>query len=798
MYLSRLQQLIFGATLTPRCTWVSAITMAHNPVKILIIGIAVLTSLSLQSSGTESTPPSKVPIPLGFSSQPVPAISTNPIPAEAGQLPFSFTGPGSRDFALTASARTWFGLGTLEWTLALPDTAPTNAQVLVFMKDWDYLWYQQLLPGHPTPGITNPYRTDLSPSAANWEPCGHHAAWNARALMEPREFGIRVFFDGTNIISGTLANASATPLPIDTAPPAIRDVRPASQQVACYEKFEVIFALPDRYANPFDPDEISVTANVQTPDGKTVTIAGFHSRAYYRTVSPTGEEIIPQGPPHWKIRYAPTQPGTHLYTLKATDAQGTAIWGPGVFNATPPKTPGFIRVSPAARRYFEFDNGDYYFPIGHNIRSPSDSRLNDQFPWSKRWIEGTAAYARHFPAMRKHGENLAEIWMAAWSLGIEWSPQWRGYHGLGQYNLMNAWELDQVIDEADRNGLYLNLVIHNHGKFSTIIDNEWVNNPFNQNLGGYLGNPEEFFTDPRARKDFLKLMRYIIARWGYSTRVFAWELWSELNITGASGVFYRSEACVDWHRFATAAIRELDPNDHLITTHYCPDYTSQNMNITTLPGITHASMDAYHKDDRVLRIVDLLQATAKFNNPAGKPALITEFGGAATAQGLTHLQNSLHAALWASTCIPLAGTPLFWWWGLIEEEDYYPEFLAISRFMKDIDRRDPTLLPHTPKLSLPGTKENRIMALSLKSPTRTLGWIYDTPAFNTAPSEPHPAISNLVTRLDGMNNGRYRVEFWETTRGTLAKSQDVEVTEGLLSFTVPLFTRDIAFKAWKR
>lgn len=767
-------------------------------MKILRIGITVLAGLSLEVTGSGNTFPSREPILLGCSGQPAPAISTNLIPAGPCQVPFSFTGPGSRDFALTAPSRTWFGFETVEWTLTLPDSAPTNAQVLVFMKDWDYLWYQQLLPGHPAPGITTRYRVDLSPSAANWEPRGHHATWNARALMEPREFGIRVFLNGAGTITGTLENASATQLPTDSIPPAIRNVRPAALQVACYEKFEATFSLPDRYANPFDPTEISVTATIQTPDGKTVTIDGFHTRDYYRTVAATGEEIVPQGPPLWKIRYAPTQPGTYHYTLKASDAHGTGLWGPGVFNATPPATPGFVRVSPTDPRYFEFDNGDSYFPIGHNIRSPSDTRLNTQFPWSKRWIEGTTAYARHFPAMRAHGENLAEVWMATWSLGIEWSPQWRGYHGIGQYNLMNAWELDRVIDEADRTGIYLNLVIHNHGKFSTIVDNEWVNNPFNKTLGGYLDNPDAFFTDPRARKDFLQLMRYIIARWGYSTRVFAWELWSELNIAGTNRGFYRTEACVDWHRFATAAIRELDPNDHLITTHYCSDYSSQNMEITALPGITHSAVDAYHRDDRATKIIDLLSATAQFNNPAGKPVLVTEFGGASTAQSLAHLENSLHAALWASTCIPLAGTPLFWWWGLIEEENYYPEFLAISRFMKGVDRRDPTLLPHTPELSLPGTPELRIIAIALKSPSRALGWIYDAPAFATPPSETHPAISNLVTRLSGMNNGLYRVEFWETSRGTLSKHQDVEVTAGTLSFTVPLFTRDIAFKAWKR
>ncbi len=746
----------------------------------------------------QDSPPSREVVPLFLSPPPVPATSTNLTPSGSNSFTFVLTGPSNQDVALTAPAKTWFGLSELNWTLTLSDSAPTNIQMLAYMKDWDNLWFQQLLPGYVSPGFTNRYHLDLSPSSTKWESRGHHAIWNASTLMEPSEFGLRIFFDGAGSLTGTFSNVFAKKSPPDTTPPTLRDVRPASQQLACYDKFEVTFDLPDRYANPFDPEEISVTATFKTPGGQTVTIDGFRIQDYYRTVTPTGEEILPQGPPHWKIRYTPTQAGTYHYTLFVRDANGTSTWGPGVFKVLPSSQPGFVRVSKTDSRYFEFDSGNYFFPIGHNIRSPSDNRLNTAFPWTKRWTEGTSAYARHFSTMREHGENLAEIWMAVWSLGLEWSSPWRGYHGVGQYNLMNAWELDRVIDEADRNGIYLNVVIHNHGKFSGFMDHEWASNPFNKKFGGYLETTEEYFTNPRAQKAFNQLMRYIIARWGYSTRVFAWELWSELNLTGSNYDFYRSQDCVDWHRFASTAIREMDPNQHLITTHYCPDYTSQNTNITVLAGITHSSVDAYHNETRTLKILDLLSATAQFNNPSGKPVMVTEFGGASSAQGLVHLENSLHAALWASTCIPIAGTPLFWWWGLIEEENYYPEFLAISRFMKNEDRRDPALQPYNPVFSAPNRPEIRIMSFALKSGTRALGWIYDVPAFDTADSETHPTITNLTTHLDNMSNGLYRIEFWGTTGGELIQVQNVEVKMESLPISFPAFSRDIAFKARKQ
>lgn len=756
-------------------------------------GLLVLAGLAIPIVAAGEPTPPREPLCLGLSALPAAATTTNSASVtNTFPLAFTLTGPGARDMFLTAPAPSWFGLGELLWTLTLSGNAPSNVQTLVFLKDWDHLWYQRLLPGHVTPGATNTFRANLSPTATGWEPRGHYASWNARALMEPREVGIRVFTDSAATFTGVVSAVSVARLPADTAPPFLRNVRPATLQVPCYGKFEVTFDIPDRYANPFNPEEVSVTAAIEGPDGKTVTIDGFHARQYYRTITPTGEETLPHGPPLWKIRYAPIRPGPHRYTLQVRDTRGTASWGPGAFTALPPVQPGYVRVSRSDPRYFEFDNGDAFFPIGHNIRSPSDSRFDSQFPWAKRWLEGTSAYARYFAAMREHGENMAEIWMAAWSLGLEWSPKWAGYHGVGQYNLMNAWELDQVVDNADRNGIYLNVVIHNHGKFG-FVNPEWEYNPFNRKLGGTLDKQTEYFTDPGALKSFQQLMRYIVARWGYSTRVFAWELWSELDLTGAKD-FYRTPECVEWHRFASDAIRTMDPNNHLITTHYSGDYNRQNMEITVLPGITHAAVDAYHQNPRPLHIVELLSGTAKLGNPTGKPVLVTEFGGSSSAQGLAHLDKSLHAALWSSTCIPIAGTPMFWWWGLIEEENYYPKFLAVSRFMNGEDRRDPTLLPSVPALSAPGHPANALMAPCLKSGTRALGWICDTAAFDAAPATPPLPITNLTARLDGMSNGLYRVEFWETSRGELVSQTNTEVRTGALSVDVPAFSRDTAFK----
>ena len=709
-------------------------------------------------------------------------------------LDVSLNGPGATDTYLESPTSSWFAADRLEWELVTPRDFPTNVQTLVFMKDWDFMWYQNLLPGFAQPGATNRYRLDVSPDATGWTAQGHQGTWHARGLMQPMEFGIRTFTDTPGAATCRVQNARVVWTAPDTVAPWIRDVRVATNRVPCYGRFEVSFRAPDRYANPFDPDQVAAMAEIETPDGRTVMVDGFHARDYYRTQDAAGELILPQGAPYWRVRFAPTVPGRHRYTLRLRDTRGRAVWGPGAFDATPASLPGYVRVSRRDPRFFEFDNQAAYFPLGHNVRSPSDTRLNSAFPWIQRWTEGNAAYARYFRDMGKSGENFAEVWLAPWSLGLEWSPRWQGYHGVGQYNLMHAWEFDRVLDEAERNDIHLNVVVHNHGKFSAFSDNEWTDNPMNSAVGGYLDNPDLFFTDPRAQKDFRNLMRYIVARWGYSTRIFAWQLWSELNLSGSKGETFRRQEVVDWHRLMAQAIKDMDPNHHLVSTHVSGDYTAQNTNIVGLAEIDHVCVDAYYGGTDPLQIVSLMRSTAEFNNPFGKPVVVSEFGGAWDAQDLTHLVNCLHAGLWASTGLPVAGTPMFWWWGLIEEENLYPEFLALSRFMADEDRRDPTLKAVQPAIWIEGTGTARAMAQCLCGNERAIGWVYNPAMFgNEEILQPAP-VSNALLRLSGLTGSVYEVEFWDTARGTLASRTNVTERDAELTIRLPPFLRDWGIK----
>jgi len=387
-----------------------------------------------------------------------------------------------------------------------------------------------------------------------------------------------------------------------------------------------------------------------------------------------------------------------------------------------------------------------------------------------------------------------EVWSAAWSLGLEWTPRMPGYHGIGQFNTLNAWAFDTVLDLAERHGIRINFVVHNHGKFGAQHDGEWEFSPFNVKNGGYLTLPDEYFSDPRAMKSFRQLMRYIVARWGYSPNIFAWELWSELDLAGSKKDNHRLPAVVDWHKLMARSIKDMDPYDHLITTHVSSDYTVQNRDIIALPDIDFAAVDAYHGNPDPVHIVSLMASTAQFNNALGKPVIITEFGGAWSAQTVKHLEDALHAALWASPAVPLGATPMFWWWQLVDEENFYPIFAGVSRFMEGEDRRGTNLAANTPQLRLDDAPAPGLAVQCLKGKDRAFGWIYRTD-FSAADPNAEPSKTGVTLRLDAMAPGKFVVEFWDTIAGKAVAQLSVRSKDGVLAVAVPAFARDIAFKA---
>lgn len=112
-----------------------------------------------------------------------------------------------------------------------------------------------------------------------------------------------------------------------------------------------------------------------------------------------------------------------------------------------------------------------------------------------------------------------------------------------------AWEFDKVLEHCRENDMRIDLCmqIHNAVTILKYFRNTWDWNNYDNNgnpdpsdlgwcywreLGLDPEKPLDFFTNQQAIENYKKKIRYIIARWGYSTSIYTMELFSEINNVG--------------------------------------------------------------------------------------------------------------------------------------------------------------------------------------------------------------------------------------------------------------------------
>ena len=452
-----------------------------------------------------------------------------------------------------------------------------------------------------------------------------------------------------------------------TAPLKIRRVTVNSSTVKRYGKIELTIDLAATFTNPFDPDDIDVSADFDGPDGEAVHANAFFDQEYSQ--KPDG--LVVAGLPIWKVRFAPTASGVWRYRVTARDRSGTVQSAPGSVTVTPSTDPGFVLVSSRNPYAFAFRGEMPFFPIGEDIC----------------WDDSSHSYSDWFRKLHAAGGNWTRIWMCSWSNGIEWSSTATthnspGYHGLGVYNLLNAWKLDHTLDMADANQIYVMLCLGTFGEFTSggyFSEGQWVDNPYNAANGGPCAKAEDFFTSPDAQKYYQRRLRYLAARYSWRTGLQAWEFWNEYN------------APAPW--VATMAQylkgsgpyngKPADPNHHLITTTY------GNADVWKIPEVDWTQSHLYGTGD----IPDLgppIAADAAQNMAYGKPHLMAEFGidyrKADTDYDQAGKGINLHNGIWSSAAGGGAGSAMIWWWdSYVDPKNLYHEFTPLAKVASKVE-----------------------------------------------------------------------------------------------------------------
>ncbi|MGD0090253.1 MAG: DUF5060 domain-containing protein [Planctomycetota bacterium] len=425
-----------------------------------------------------------------------------------------------------------------------------------------------------------------------------------------------------------------------------------------YGKLELTCSVHTEASNPFDPEELSVTARVRTPGGKEVLAPGFFYQGFTRRKKDDGEELTPQGEGVWKVRYAPLERGRHKLRVRVAWGGQSCESEELSFQCVESSSHGYVRQARNGRA-FEADDQTPYFPIGMNLcwgRSTYDYDL---------WMDKLAA----------HGCNWARLWIGPFDLFTLETPR-----GLGSYDQANAWRVDYVTELAERKGIRLMFCLESFNDLRVSPGSPfWEKCPWNAVNGGPCYIPEEFFTNPLARRLFRQRLRYIAARWGYSTHVFAWELWNEVDIVEE----YVGAEVAPWHAEMARCLAACDPNRHLISTSF-----ANSEGDPEIDGLREMSFVQTHNYGSA----DIAGALNRYSlDKAGryaKPHFVGEFGLDAGAKGNAEdpAGEHLHEGLWAGSLSLAAGTPMLWWWdNYIQPHDLYHHYLPLAKFLSGVE-----------------------------------------------------------------------------------------------------------------
>jgi hypothetical protein len=553
-----------------------------------------------------------------------------------------------------------------------------------------------------------------------------------------------------------------------------------------WQRVELRAAVTGTFTTPFDSDEIAVDAEIMAPSGKKYSTPAFYYQRFEREVrggrDNTMREIMTAAdPPEWCVRLMPSEAGTYTVRIAARDRSGS-VSGPAVqFTTQSGAGRGCLRVSRKDPHYFEFDDGTPYFAIGENL------------------VEGPLSeYYRWIPRLSKNGGNYSRLWIGHPSFALELGP-------MGEYRMDNAWRLDQVMELSEEYGIYQKMCIDwirhitPRGEPRKQFDVE--DYAYSISNGGPCRNMRDFFTLPEARRLFRNRLRYTVARWGYSTHVMAWELWNEINAIDREVGADRS-VILDWNREMCTYLKQVDPAQHLTTNSLGSSGFWAEM--WQMPENEFTQMHNYygwHRPEDEELAHDMAGLALKWLEPLRpfrKPMLFAEFGIIREKPDFRALCDRdtqgvhLHNGLWAPLAFGAAGTGALWWWGqYVDPKNLYFHFLPVAKFTADI--RWTTAGFERAQVE---ADDVRVRVLGLRGKSVTILWVQNRLHTwgNVVAGKPIPRIDLVRLTLDGVEPGRYRVEYWDTWTGAVTRESDLLVPQGTAVISVPQLERDIALK----
>ena len=339
---------------------------------------------------------------------------------------------------------------------------------------------------------------------------------------------------------------------------------------------------------------------------------------------------------------------------------------------------------------------------------------------------------------------------------------------LGWYNQLDCRMLDALVETAEQCGLYLQLTMFTRDHYMKLLRKS--------NSRDYDG----------ALEHGRNLVRYFVARWGYSPHVAAWEYSNEQDPGLPTERFYTELGDL---------IAKLDPYARIRcnSTWASPskDYKHPKLDTADYHYYMRPAEKELFKD-----AVASVLSRAKIAREAApnKPVLFSEFGLADDQWGRSPEYDAdkeyvhLHNALWASALSGMSSTVMSWWWDDMHKKNQYHHYKPISAFVKDIPYTTAKLRAAT------ATVDKGLRLVGLQGEGCAYLWLSDPQCtwWKIAHEGVKPAeTAGATLTIQGLAAGDYRVEWWNTWDAKPLGTHKVAARDGL-TLQIPAFSRDIA------
>jgi len=330
------------------------------------------------------------------------------------------------------------------------------------------------------------------------------------------------------------------------------------------------------------------------------------------------------------------------------------------------------------------------------------------------------------------------------------------------------------VEQAAAHGLRIQLVLVYHGM---VTEESWAKNPYNWTNGGPCNRASEFFSSREARDLFKRRLDYIVARWGYATSIFAWELFNEVDWARYSSF----NDVVQWHEEMSRYLKQIDPNRHLVTTSLSREAVGDEL--WRVPGIDFVQAHVYG-GDVAQQVLDAYLAVKDLN----KPFFVAEYGRGSSPTEAARDRSGAHLrqALWSTFMLPTAGNAMPWWWdSLIRPNKLERYFRPLSQFASDVERRGQKhTLIETAILKESGAE---IAVRGLLNSHNCYLWLHRPPAGSRDNGWEETVLipRGHEIALSGMLGGDYYITVMDTATGRIVQRSEATSERGRLVVALP-------------